>query len=178
MAFIAPLIPLAAGALGAAGTATAAVGGAGAALSMGATLLSGYGAIEAGKAENRAAQYNATVNDIQARQANEQAALKASEIARRSRQSQASGRAAALVNGFEASGSVVDVLNQAARSDDLDFLTAIYEGEVQSRGFRSEAQLNRARGASAKRAGKMAAGSALLAGANKFYANREARAAL
>lgn len=173
MAFLAAAVPAV---LGAVGSATAAAGGTGAALSIGASLLSGYGAVQAGKAENAAAQYNASVNDLQARQAGEQAALKASEVARRSRQSQAAGRAAALVNGFEQTGSVVDVLNQAARSDELDYLTAIYDGSVQAAGLRSEAQLNRARGASAKRAGKMAAGASLLTAANSFYSSRARKA--
>lgn len=168
--------------LGAIGTATAgataAVGGTGAALSMGASLLSGFGAIQSGKAENAAAQYNATVNDLQGRQAQEQAALKASEVARRSRQSQADGRAAALVNGFEQSGSVVDVLNQAARSDELDYLSAIYDGSVAAASMKNEAALNRARGASAKRAGKMAAGASLLSSANSFYSSRARKASI
>lgn len=175
MAFLAPAVPLVMGALGSAG---AAVGGTGAALSLGAAVLSGVGSIQAGKAENQATQYNATVNEMQARQAGEQAALKASEVARRSRQTQASGRASAMANGFDVSGSVVDVLNQAARSDELDFLTAIYDGSVQSAGLRSEAQLNRARGRSAKRAGYMGAASSLLSGASGVIKARSARASV
>jgi hypothetical protein len=174
MAMLAAAAPMVLGALGSAG---AAAGGSGAMLSLGASALSGYGAIQSGKAENAASQYNATVNDMQARQSGEQAALKASEIARRSRQTQASGRASALANGFEQSGSVVDVLNQAARGDELDALTAIYDGSVQSTGLRNEAALNRSRGKSAKTAGYMSAASSLLSGASSVVKARQGRAA-
>jgi len=175
MAMLLAAAPAVVGALGSAG---AAVGGTGAALSLGASFLSGAGSIQAGKAENAASQYNATVNEIQARQAGEQAALKASEIARRSRQTQAAGRASALANGFEQSGSVVDVLNQAARGDELDALTAVYDGSVAAAGLKSEAALNRARGRSAKRAGYMGAASSLLAGASSVVKARSGRASV
>lgn len=178
MAMLAAAVPAVPAVMGAMGSAGAAVGGAGSALSLGASVLSGYGAIQAGKPENAASQYNATVNDIQAGQASEQAALKASEITRRARQTQSAGRASALVNGFEQSGSVVDVLNQAARGDELDALTAVYDGSVQSAGLKSEAALNRARGRSAKRAGYMGAASSLLSGASSVVKARSGRASV
>jgi len=76
-------------------SATAAVGGAGAAASIGATALGVAGTGLQAVAASRAANYNADVSNMQARQAEEQGALKASEVIRRSNQEQAAGRAGA-----------------------------------------------------------------------------------
>lgn len=166
MAFLAAAVPAAIGAIGSGVTA---VGGPVAALSLGATALSTVGTGMQAISEARAANYNADVNVIQARQAQEQAALKASELTRRNRQVGAAARAGAQENGFDLGGSIADVLSQAERQGQLDVLSAVYDGSVQAAGLYSEAKMNRRRAGSAVTAGIIGMGSQVLGGVSNLY---------
>ncbi|MCA3701415.1 MAG: hypothetical protein INF12_00015, partial [Methylobacterium sp.] len=130
-------------------------------MAIGATVagagISAIGAINQGDAANAAAKYNANAMEQDARRANEEAAARAGEVARRTRQVLASSRAGAGANGFDLDGSVDDLLGQAERQGNLDALTAIYEGGVRAQELRNKAKLTRFEGKQAQRAGYTAA---------------------
>jgi hypothetical protein len=178
MAFIPPLIAAAGPMLASAGTAisgaTAGIGGIAGAASIGSTILGTAGTLASAQAEQNAARYNAQVNEIQARQAGDNAAMKSSEIIRRTRQATAAARAGALQNGFALTGSIDDLIQQAGRSGQMDALTALYDGSLQSASARASAGLNRSKAKSAGIAGWIGAGSRLLGGATDFYRMRGA----
>lgn len=169
MAFLAAAVPMVIGALAPAG---AAAGAGASGLSLAATALSTTGTAVSAIAEQRAASYNAKVNDIQAGQAIEQAGLKSSEIARRNTQEAAAGRAGAAQNGFENTGSINDLLQQTARGGELDRLAAVYDGSVQAASLRADAKMNRQRGKQALVGGVIGAGAKALGGVSNFYDQR------
>jgi len=166
MAFVLPAIaaigPMLAGGV-------AAAGGAASAASIGATALGMAGTGIQAVAANRAANFNADVSMMQARQAEEQGALKASEIIRRNNQEQAAGRAGALQNGFALSGSVSDVLDQSRRQGYGDALAAVYDGRVSAAGSRTDAKLSRSSGRNAIAAGVIGMGAQALTGVSNHY---------
>ena len=154
MAFVAPVFA----ALGsAAGAISTVVGLAGTALSV-------VGTMQAAQAQKRAANYNAAVAEQNARTANEQAAVKAADSARQTRQRIAAGRAGALNQGLELSGTVGDVLDQGQKQGELDYLTAVYDGEVRATGFRNNAVLYRMEASNASRAGAIGAATKAFSG--------------
>lgn len=149
--------------------AVTAVGGPAAAASIGATALGMAGTGIQAVAASRAANYNADVSMMQARQAEEQGALKASELIRRNNQEQAAGRAGALQNGFELTGSVADVLDQSRRQGYGDALAAVYDGRVEAASARSSAKLSRSQGRNAIAAGVIGMGAQALTGVGSHY---------
>lgn len=189
MAFVLPLVTavgtafssvLGAGAV--AGTAAAGAGaaaaGAGAAagglslssvLGIGSTLVGAIGQIESGNAQKKAAEYNAQVQEIQARQAQDQGVSQATEIAQRTRAKLAGTRAAATESGLELTGSVTDVLGAVEKQGTLDAMTAVYDSGNRAASLRSSADLSRARGASAQSAGYLGAGQSILTGFSRLY---------
>lgn len=140
-------------------------------LAIGATVagsaVSAIGAINQGDAANQAAKYNATAMEQEARRTNEEAAIRAGEVARRTRQTLAASRAGAATNGFEIEGSIGDLLGQAERQGNLDALTAVYEGNTRAQGLRSKATLTRFEGRQAQRAGYTQALGSIFSGAGR-----------
>jgi len=151
-------------------SAGAAIGGVSSgAAGLGSTLLSAGGSLLEGVASQRAADYNAKVANIQARQSAEQGALAASEVSRQLNQRLAGGRAAAANSGFENSGSVKDLLKQVERSGNMDMLTAVYDGRTRAAAARSSANTQKAAGSSALWGGVLGAGAQAMSGMSDFY---------
>lgn len=163
------------GALGVGGAAAGAAGAAGAgfslgtALTIGSTALGVIGAIGQGQAANKAAKYNAIVQEQQAQTEQQKGAARATEIATRNRQKMAGARAASIENGLELDGSVSDVLDTINQQGTLDAMTALWDSSARAQGLRASAELERAKGDSAQRAGYLGAGQSLLSGFSKLY---------
>lgn len=170
MAFLVPLVgAIGSGLSGVVGAATSAVGSLGTALSLGSTVLGAVGAIQQGRAQADAANYNAAVQKQQADTENTQAGVRATEIANRTRQRVAATRAGALENGFETDGSVADILNTVETQGALEGLTTLYDGSERAKGLRASAELNKSNAKSSLMAGYLNAGTSLLSGFSNAY---------
>ena len=156
MAFLAPVFTAASSALGG----TLGLVGAG---------LSALGSIRAGNATAKAASYNAAVKEDQAKTESMQAAAKATEYATRTRQKQASVRAGAIQSGLELDGSVNDILTAVGEQGTLDQLTALYDGNLRSRGLRASAQLDKAEAKGARWGGIINAVSGITSKVSQGY---------
>jgi len=181
MAFLVPVFSAIGSAVGSVfgGTAVAGTAAAGATaasgfslgtvLTVGSTLLGAAGAIQQGQAAKQAAEYNAQVQEAQAKVAQDQGAAKATEISMRTRQRLAASRAAGLESGLELDGSVGDVLDTVQKQGALDQLTALYDSNLRAQGLRQSAEAERAKGSNAVAASYIGAGSSLLTGFSKLY---------
>lgn len=138
-------------------------------LTVGSTLLGAVGAIQQGQAAKQAAEYNAQVQEAQAKVAQDQGAAKATEIAQRTKQRLAASRAGSIENGLELDGSVSDVLDTVQKQGALDELTALYDSNIRAQGLRQSAEAERAKGSNAVAASYIGAGSSLLTGFSKLY---------
>lgn len=145
-----------------AGTASGAAG-------IGATILGSAGTLLGGLATSKADQYNAKISDMQAKNAEDQAAAKYSAIITKGKQTNASNVAATLVGGGQVSGSNLAMIEQSDAYNRLDALTAIYEGNVKATGYRNEAQQERVNAKNAKVGAFIGAGAKLLGGASSVY---------
>lgn len=139
------------------------------ALQVAGTVLGAGSSILGGIASANAANATAQLKEMQAVQAQDQAALKASEVSRRTKQTLAASRAGAQQNGFELSGSVGDLLGQAETQGNMDYLTAIYDGSSRATGLRNEASAARAQGQGAMLGGIIGAGTNLFSGLARGY---------
>ncbi len=169
MAFIPPMLASLGTALGAS-TATATAVGAMAATTAVSVLGTGASAL----ASANAADFQAKLAQQQAAQATDQAAVKASEVAREGRQRTAALRAGAIQNGFEISGSMSDLLQQTERQGTLDYLTAVYDGSVQATGLNATAANYRRQKSSALTGGALGMGAQALGGVADIYRTRGA----
>lgn len=142
----------------------------GSVLSVGSTLVGVAGTLASASAQSSAAKYNAAVKEQQANTEGQQAAARATELAARTRQRVAATRAGAVQNGFELEGSVADILNSVETQGALEGLTAIYDGNLRSRGLQSSAALDRSSAKNAITAGYLNAGTSLLSGFSEAYA--------
>lgn len=179
MAFVVPVFSAIGSAVGSVfgGTAVAGTAAAGTTsgfslgtvLTVGSTLLGAAGAIQQGQAAKQAAEYNAQVQEAQAKVAQDQGAAKATEIAQRTKQQLAASRAGSMENGLELDGSVSDVLDTVQKQGALDELTALYDSNIRAQGLRQSAEAERAKGSNAVAASYIGAGSSLLTGFSKLY---------
>lgn len=136
---------------------------------LGSSLLGAVGTLQQGAATASAANYNAKVAEIQAKNAENQAAAKYGELSRRGKLRAAEASAAAVESGFDLSGSFRDFLSQSLAFGELDALGAIYEGGVRASGSRAEASQYRAEAKNAKTASYIGAGTKLLGGVASVY---------
>ena len=147
-----------------------AIGGSlGSVLTAGSAVVGAVSAVGQGIAASNAAKYNAAVQRNQAEAETLQSVAKATEVATRTRQQVASTRAAFAQNGFEISGSPLDIVNAVAQQGELEQLTALYDGSQRARGLRASAELNDYQAKNAMTAGYIGAGTSILSGASKLY---------
>lgn len=137
----------------------------GVASSLAGTAVSALGAVQAGKAQNEVAQYNAKVADNNATAERERAAYDAGLIKDERRRVIGSQRAAMAANGLEiSSGSPVAVLGDTTGQAEMDVLARLYGGESAAAAYKNDATRMRIEGKAAKQAGKIGAGTTLLTG--------------
>ena len=125
-------------------------------------------------AESKAAGFQSRLAAQQSDQVSAQAAVKASQIARSSKQQVSALRAGALQNGFELTGSMSDLVHQAERQGPLDYMTAVYDGTVQARGLTATSEMYRRQKSSALIGGLLGAGGKALGGVADRYKNQGA----
>jgi hypothetical protein len=149
-------------------------------LAIGSAVVGGIGAIQQGKAasaaaesEANAANYNAAMNDIQAKQA--YAAAGAQEEEQRKRARIATGNQ--LASSAEAgAGLNPDLLRESLFNTEADAQAIRYEGSLKAQGLKDSAILQRSNAQAAKARGKAAvtgsylnaAGSMLNAGTSYY----------
>ena len=118
-------------------------------------VTSAVGAIQAGNAENNAAQYNAESARREA---------ESRETAQRTAAQRQLGsiRAGVSKSGATMAGTPLAVLSESAANAEIDALNTRYSGQ-------REAALYEARGKNARTAGYMRAGTSLLSSAGKYF---------
>lgn len=164
-------IPAALAGLGAAAGASAATATAVGAV-IASTAVSTLGVGASALASSNAAKFQAGLAEQQAKQAQDQASVKAGEVARDNKQRLAATRAGALQNGFELTGSMNDLLDQTDRQGQLDYLTAVYDGSVQATGLNATAKNYRNQASNALIGGVLGMGSKALGGVSDVYRMR------
>ena len=119
------------------------------------TGLAVAGAIQGGKAESQAAQFNADSARMEAQ---------ARETAQRTAAQRQLGsiRAGVSKSGATMEGTPLAVLSESAANAEIDALNTRYSGQ-------REAALYEARGKNARTAGYMRAGTSLLSSAGKYF---------
>jgi len=127
-------------------------------------VISAMGAIQAANAQAASAQYNAKVAE-----SNRRAALRQTQVAVEDKQAEnrrqlGSIRAAYGASGLMLDGSPLDVLEDTAQEQAFDVAKIRYKGKMQAEGYSEQAALYRLEAKSAKRAGWIGAGSALIGG--------------
>ena len=141
----------------------------GTAVVAGSSILGAAGTLVQANAQKQAAEYNAQVQDQQARLALNTGGAQATEIAQRTKQRMAATRATFLQNGMSLGGSAADVLNAVNKQGTLDELTALYDAQTKSQGYAANARVDRATAGYATSAGLLGAGTSLLTGTSKLY---------
>ena len=119
------------------------------------SIVGAVGAIQGGKAENSAAQFNAQSARMEA---------ESRENAQRAQAKQQLGaiRAGVSKSGATMEGTPLAVLSESAANAEIDALNIRYSGQ-------REAALYEARGRNAKTAGYMRAGTSLLSSAGRYF---------
>ncbi|HOK67190.1 MAG TPA: hypothetical protein PLV55_10290 [Anaerohalosphaeraceae bacterium] len=132
-------------------------------------VLQGQAAKRQGKAEHKAAVFNAKQQEALARQKLEQAKFEAERQARQQRMYRAANIARAAKSGVSLSGSsYVDILADMAYQFHLDRNLLLGQGMADYTSLMNQASLLRAEGAFAKAQGRVAARSALAIGMGKM----------
>lgn len=144
------------------------------ALAFIAAATSAYGTYSTGQAQKNAAKYNAEVNKNNAEIAAQQAAHDAQAIRDKNKKVLAAQRAAYSASGIDNSGTPRDVAADSAAQGEMDALTAIYTGKLNSNASLARAQINRMEGKSASTAGTIGAAGSLLGGVSQagYYASK------
>jgi len=148
-------LPAIATAMGASASTAATLGTVGSIASAVGTGISVIGAIQGGKAESQAAQFNAD---------SARAEAQARETAQRTAAQRQLGsiRAGVSKSGATMEGTPLAVLSESAANAEIDALNTRYSGQ-------REASLYEARGRNARTAGYMRAGTSLLSSAGKYF---------
>ncbi len=123
-----------------------------------------YSSIQAGKASEDAAKYNAKIAENNAAVAARDAAAEAAQIRRQNLLRSGKQRAAAGKAGVDLSGSFEDVFFDTGAQGELEAMSALYAGEVTNRAFESRAIGSRFEGRQARAAGNIGAASSIIGG--------------
>lgn len=134
------------------------------------TVVSVISAFSQGRASSSASTYNAQVMAQNADIARSNASMQAAQIERETKIRLGAIRAAQGKSGGTGdSGSVLDVLGDVASQSELERQHALYQGELQARGYQNSAALDSAAASNAGTSGFLRAGSELLSGSVKAY---------
>lgn len=146
-------------------TATAAV------LMVAGTAMSAYGSYQEGKAENEAAKFNANMEEQKAKDAKERGLADEATHARKVAQLKGAQRAQWAADGVDlSSGTPSEIFEQTAEWGERDRQTIEHNTEREIWTHRQQANLYRAQGKNAKRAGTIGAFSSILTGsANTMF---------
>lgn len=137
-------------------------------LAIAGTAFQAVGAIRQASAESNAAKFNAQVAENNARIARQNAVENAARQRRENQRRLGAIRAGFGASGISLEGTPLDVLEDSAAEAELDALTIEHQGALEAAGFSSSAALSRTRARSAKQAGFVKAGTALLTGGTEI----------
>lgn len=137
-----------------------------------AAVLGAVGSISGGRQQDKVAKHNAAVSEQNALFADRKAEFEADRHREGIRRVLSSQRAAIGKSGVDVSGSAALALEETARAGELDALAIRYGGDIESARARSEAQVERAVGESAKTAGAIRGGTTLLTTGSKFFGSK------
>lgn len=133
-------------------------------------VVGAAGAVYSGQQQQKAAKYNADVNQKNAEQARQQAMFDAEQTRAQNRKLLGAQRAAASASGLDPdSGSMLDVQQDSAIQGELEALTNIYTGRTSANASLAKARLNRMEGNAAVTSSYFSAGASLLSGASSAY---------
>jgi hypothetical protein len=133
---------------------------------VGSSVLSGLGQMQAGKAANANAQFQAKQMEQQAGQ--ERAASQRDAIAERRRADimQSNAQAAAAASGGGATDpTVLNITGNLAKEGEYNALSALFSGEERARGMELQASSTRMMGKQAKKQGMVGGISTIIGGA-------------
>ena len=123
-----------------------------------------YSAVQQGKAAEDAANYNAKVAENSARAAAEQAEAEARQIRRLNVLRSGAQRAGYGKAGVDLSGSAEDVFFDTGAQGELEALSALYAGDIQSGYYQSRAIGSRFEGRQARSAATLRAAGTVIGG--------------
>lgn len=139
-------------------------------LSVAGTAASALGAVQSGRSQQQAANYQAAQYTQQAGQQRATAQRAAMEQRRRARLAQSSLQARAAASGAGAlDPTVLDLEGNIAGEGEYRALTALYEGEEQARGLENAASVKRFEGKQARSAGNARAMNSVIGGASTLF---------
>ena len=138
-------------------------------VSLASGVVGAVGSIAAGNAQAAAANYNAKVQDQQARVARDQAAATSSQEVRKTRQLVSAAEAGALEDGLTLTGSTKAVVDQARDTGNLNAMLALYDGTLKAQGYQANATLDRMNAKASRTAGYIGAATSALGGASSYY---------
>ena len=133
------------------------------------TALSVFGQLQGGKASKEAAEFNEKVNRQNAELALVEARDNARIIDRQNYLLRGSIVAAQGASGGTQSGSVLDVIADAAAQGELEKQLVLYRGRLKARGYTNTADLDQMSGDAAQTGSYLRAGAELLGGAVNTY---------
>lgn len=133
--------------------------------SVGGSVLSGLGQIQAGKAANVNAKFQAGQLEQQAGQERASAQRVAIEQRRRATIANSNATAAAAASGGGATDpTILDITEDIAGQGEYNALSALFEGEEKARGLKLQAASTRMQGKQAQRAGYISGASTIIGG--------------
>lgn len=131
---------------------------------IGSTAMTAMGQIQQSKAAQQSAAYNAQLAERDAEISRQQSAVEEARVRRESARDIGRIRAGISKSGVTFEGTPLLVLAESAEMAELDALNVRWTGENAVSASKSEATLQRMKGASAKKALPFAVGSTLLSG--------------
>lgn len=150
------------------------IGALGAVISFAGAGVAGMSQIEQGKSQQAMANYNAAVQEQQAKQSEADARSKANAQRAGNQALMSKQRALYAKAGVTASGSPLLVQAEQAAVLEMGALDIERTGNVKAAYARSQAELDRMAGKVAKKAGKMQGYSTILMGAGQMLMNLDA----
>lgn len=138
--------------------------------------ISAYGAIQQGKAQKAASQYNAALAERNALVSTQQANAEAERIRVAASRVQGAMVARMGASGLTIDGSAIDALGDSAAQAQLDIETVKYRGKLEAMGYHSNAELDRMRGKTAQEQSYYRAASEILTGVGQAGATYAAGA--
>lgn len=129
--------------------------------------LSAYGQYESGRAQKKAADYNAQVLENNAKIEEQKAALEEVRARQQGRMALSTARSKTGAMGITAEGSPLDALRFSAQNAEQDALLVRYGGTLNAEANRNQATLYRYQGKQAMNQAYIGAASSLVSGAGK-----------
>lgn len=128
-----------------------------------------YASVASAEAQAEAEDFNAKVAANDARASADQAQFEADQRRSRTRRLLATQRASALKSGVTESGSFLNVQEDTAIQAELDALSAIYTGKIESNRNRAKAELGFQSARNTRSTGLLTAAGTGLGGASRAY---------